>query len=204
MYDDMPASFFLDKAQESLDWAHSVVSKGQFVVLDTETTGLDSADEIVDIAVITSDASPLLNTLIKPTRRTISRLAAGIHGITLDMVASSPTFDDVYDQLLEAVRGKRVLIYNSQFDLRLIRQSFSTPTHYEHFLEAATGVDCAMTYFSQFYGDWSDWHGNFTWKSLSTACSYFGLPAPHHRALEDCIATLAVVKAMAAYASEMR
>lgn len=197
--DEMPASFFLDQAQESLEWARSVVSSGQFVVLDTETTGLNAADEIVDVAVISSDGSPLLNTLIKPTRRTISRVATGIHGITLDMVASSPMFDDVYSQLLDAVRGKKVLIYNSQFDLQLMRQSLGNSPRYAHFLEAVTGVDCAMTYFSQFYGDWSDWHGSFTWKSLSTACRYFGLPVPNHRALGDCLATLAVVKAMATH-----
>lgn len=49
-------------------WAKGVFKNPKdWLILDTETTGLDSRDRIVEIAVIDLSGVVLLNTLVKPT-----------------------------------------------------------------------------------------------------------------------------------------
>jgi DNA polymerase-3 subunit epsilon len=45
-----------------------------------------------------------------------------------------------------------------------------------------------MHWYSQWIGDWNDYHGNYKWQRL---------PGGDHSALGDCRATLAVLKQMA-------
>ncbi|MCW3664158.1 3'-5' exonuclease, partial [Burkholderia cenocepacia] len=59
-----------------------------FILLDTETTGLDESAEIVEIAVIDDAGNVLLNTLVKP-KHPIPNSATAIHGITNAMVATA-------------------------------------------------------------------------------------------------------------------
>lgn len=55
-----------------------------YIILDTETTGLDNTAEIVEISVINDQGEVLLDTLIKPTKP-IPGDATAIHGITNEM-----------------------------------------------------------------------------------------------------------------------
>src|SRR5690606_31131536 len=92
------------------------------VILDTETTGLYEA-EIVEIAVIDTSGNVLLNTLVKP-KNGIPEEVTAIHGITNEMVAGALTWPEVWEQLYSILSGKKVLIYNSDFDIRLMKESF--------------------------------------------------------------------------------
>ena len=81
----------------SIEWARDLLEKRNFVILDTETTGLSAGhDEIVQIAVIDCDGTTLLDTYVKPqhperlTERTNGRSASDINGITPDMLTSAP------------------------------------------------------------------------------------------------------------------
>ncbi|GAB6537144.1 hypothetical protein bcgnr5378_63820 [Bacillus cereus] len=56
-------------------------NKSDFLVLDTQTTGLGETDEIVEIAVTDLDGKTFLNTLVRPTVR-ICNDATMVHGIT--------------------------------------------------------------------------------------------------------------------------
>lgn len=51
------------------------------VYLDTETTGLGSTDEIIEISIIDDDGSTLLETLVKPSQP-IPADSTRVHGIT--------------------------------------------------------------------------------------------------------------------------
>lgn len=60
-------------------------------------------------------------------------------------------------------------------------------------------VMCAMEAYAAYYGDWSEYHESFKWVSLIDAadnCGYEPQGAAH-RALTDCLMTLAVMRAMA-------
>ncbi|MEG3904814.1 3'-5' exonuclease [Microcoleus sp. B4-C5] len=87
-------------------WAREQLSQNDWVILDTETTGLVRA-EIVEIAIINHLGEMLLNTLIKPTVP-IPAEAAYLHGISDAMVADAPSFPEVYPRIVEVLKYKRV------------------------------------------------------------------------------------------------
>src|SRR5690349_18632265 len=96
-----------------------ILNRNNFVVLDTETTGLEKPAEICEIAIIGVNGEPLVNTLVKPVRP-IPPAASTITGITDDMVASAPSWVDVRPMVLEAIRGKDVIVYNATYDRKLM------------------------------------------------------------------------------------
>ena len=87
------------------------------VFLDTETTGLyPPRDKIVEIAIVDGNGEVLLNTLVDP-KREIPNEVIRIHGIDNEMVKGSPTIEDLEPQLIEIVRGKKLIVYNLNFIL---------------------------------------------------------------------------------------
>lgn len=181
-------SIFADDFKIAQSWARELLTQMDVVILDTETTGLDSGAEICQLAVINLSGDVLINTLVKPTRP-IPQQASRIHKITDQTVASAPTFADIYDVLRATLTGRRVVIYNVAFDVRMLKQS-ARPHQLElgHPVLGAAGYSCAMEWYAQWVGDWNDYHGNYRWQRL---------PGGDHTALGDCQATLAVIKQMA-------
>jgi len=159
------------------------------VILDTETTGLYEA-EIVEIAVIDTSGNVLLNTLVKP-KNGIPEEVTAIHGITNEMVAGAPTWPEVWEQLYSILNGKKVLIYNSDFDIRLMKESFY-PWEDELGWERVDKLielideldtDCVMKIYATLINAPK-------WLKLREAAGR----ETAHRALDDCMATLEVVK----------
>ena len=56
------------------------------VYIDTETTGLEKTDEIVEFSIVDFDGSILYSSLVKPSKP-IPTEASRIHGITNEMVS---------------------------------------------------------------------------------------------------------------------
>lgn len=183
-------------------WAAAALADPAAVILDTETTGLHDEARIVDIAVTTVGGHTLLDTLVNPGEP-IPPSATDIHGITDAMVAGAPTFTEILPDLENALRGKRVLVYNREYDVaRLAYESrLSGPQNPQmRVLDCAFSVDPALRWmagaewedamvpYSDWVGDWSEWHGNYRWQRLDGG----------HRALGDCLAVIDCLKAMAA------
>ena len=158
------------------------------VILDTETTGLDEQAEIVEISVIDGRGNVLLDTLVRPSEpMPPDGEAVRIHGITNDMLADAPQWPQVLPKLLEIAKGKLVIIYNADYDTRLIRQTcgkYGLPM-------PDLQVSCAMLYYS-------DWLGNSRWQSLAKAVEFTGgsFEGTPHRALTDCKAVRSVLLAI--------
>ncbi len=175
------------KCQEAILWARNALSDQHAVILDTETTGLQTSAEIVDIAIIDSQGKTLLNQLLSP-RGKIPREASAVHGITTADVATAPPWPGIHNQVEHILRSASiVVIYNAEYDLRLLHQTCAlyqlsmTNPRYQ--------VECAMKRYAQFVGEWNDVYDDFRWQRLKGA---------NHRALGDCMATLRVMKEMAA------
>jgi DNA polymerase III epsilon subunit-like protein len=179
-------------------WARQVLSDERSLILDTETTGLGVFDQVVQIAVIDTTGAVLLDTLVKPTRP-IPQIATGIHGITDEMVKDAPDFGAIYPALLMAIGGKRVVIYNKHFDIEQLHQSDQLyalesdttwkPLGQDGWRGLAVWED-AMIPYSDWVGEWSEWHGDNRWQKL---------PGGDHTALGDARACLAIVKKMAGH-----
>lgn len=181
------------------------------VVLDTETTGLGDDDEIVEIGIIDSNGATLLHSLVKPVNP-IPAEATAIHGITNEMVADAPDIFQLYDRLSTVLEKRTVLIYNKEYDVRLIEQSLyqqlkSIELRHHHLytpqINAFTNQlkensVCVMQLYAEHCGEWDETRQQYKWHKLINAAKRFGTDRPDaHRAVADCRMTLDVVRAMA-------
>tara|TARA_B110000003_G_scaffold39869_1_gene36674 strand:+ start:290 stop:952 length:663 start_codon:yes stop_codon:yes gene_type:complete len=92
------------------------------VVLDTETTGISVKDghRIVEIGCIELDnLIPTKNKFhyyLNPERK-VSEKALEIHGYTDEFLATQKKFTEIWEQFLEFIKDKRLIIHNADFDL---------------------------------------------------------------------------------------
>jgi DNA polymerase-3 subunit epsilon len=173
-------------------WAAGIVARADVVYLDTETTGIDGNSEIVEIAVIDADGQPLLDTLVRPDG-IIPLEVIRIHGIDDIMVASSPRWTDVYPELLRLVGGRTVVVYNAEFDLRLVNQM----NRRAGFLVLPPSWHCAMKRYAAYTAVWNEKYGNYRFHKLDVALAAFGHRPADHRARADALSCRLVVHGMA-------
>jgi len=79
---------------------------GTAVLLDTETTDLDGV--MCEVAVIDTDGTVLLNTLVDPGVP-ITAAAAAVHGITDQDLLGAPTTAAVLAELVQVIGDRKVL-----------------------------------------------------------------------------------------------
>jgi DNA polymerase III subunit epsilon len=165
-------------------WAKNLMTQRNWLLLDTETTGLHWGAEVVQVAVISPNGTVLLDSLVKPLTQ-IESSATAVHGITAEAVATAPTFPEIYPALREILKPELLLVsYNADFDRRMLRQSCE-----KHNLPGFESLwQCAMEMYAQFYGEWNSYHKNYKWQPL---------PGGDHTALGDCRAALQTIKSMA-------
>src|SRR5260221_7641954 len=100
-----------------------VWESGKAIVIDTETTGTGFLSQVVSIAGIYPDGSVAFNSLIRPSLR-IPKEATAVHGITNADVADAPRWPQFVPGLIEALRGREVIAFNAEFEVRLLKQTF--------------------------------------------------------------------------------
>lgn len=177
----------------------NIVRGGHFLILDTETTGLERG-EVVQIGVIDSSGRELMNTFVKPVDP-IPLSTTRIHGITNQMVASAPRFGEVVEQLRQTLQDQQVIVYNAVYDRRMLHLSAEAAGLEKTDWKTLSHWWCAMEAFAEVYGDYNSFRRSYRWQKLSTAARYYGLsPVNEHTALGDCLTTLAVCKHMAGLA----
>ena len=92
------------------------------VFLDTETTGLSFKEghKIVEIACVeTRDlvaTGKVFHKLINP-KRNVPKEAFDIHGFSQEFLKNQSTFEQVADEFLDFIKGKKIIIHNAPFDL---------------------------------------------------------------------------------------
>lgn len=91
-----------------------------FVVVDVETSGLDPAGgaRVIEIAAVrvnqAGQIQDSMSTLINPEDGNTG--ADWIHGITADMVADAPTFDQIFDELARVMDDAIFVAHHAKFD----------------------------------------------------------------------------------------
>lgn len=186
------------------EWARELLA-GEFVIVDTETTGFEADDEIIQIGIVDHTGATAFESLIKPAKPITN---SQYHGITDETVKDAPGFEAVYPAIRAALEHKRVIAYNADYDWRMLRQEWER--HGLAPIVAIPGVShCAMHQYAAFNGDWNDYRGNYRWVKLREALAHFGLKHEdfgdaEHDAVTDAKATLALIQKMAEWRPEVK
>lgn len=114
------------------------ISKKRFVVVDTETTGLNSSsDSIIELAAVRVEngkIGEMYQQLVDP-ERPIPAAASNVNHITDDMVAGKPKIYEALPGFLTFIGDDIIACHNARFDAKFIAQAcmrnrFKAPENY--------------------------------------------------------------------------
>ena len=94
----------------------------KFIILDTETTGLEvhQGHRVIEIgAVLLNDrkkSTDHFHTYLNPARL-IDEEASKVHGITNADLDDQPPFEEIAEEFLEFIEGSTLVIHNAAFDV---------------------------------------------------------------------------------------
>lgn len=159
----------------------------EVIILDTETTGLDSDfNELVQVSIISGNGETLYNSYLKPLYQTSWDEAASVNGITPQMVENAPTIIEEMPKIAAILKSaKRIIGYNTQFDLGFLL-SYGCQEYTEDVVDV-------MRDFAPIYGEYSDYYGDYKWQKLTVCAEYYGFDwnkLKAHDSFADCLATL--------------
>ena len=156
------------------------------MVLDSETTGLGSPIDFVEIGVVSSRGEPLFDSLIEPSCPVDPR-ASRVHGHTAESLAGQRRFFEVYPDLLDVLWEKQVVVYNASYDRRVWDAAVRRLGARAVLAGELAPWECAMRGFAAYAGERSKGGGYKNQK----------LAGGDHTALGDARATLRLIELMA-------
>ncbi|EAB8478308.1 3'-5' exonuclease [Salmonella enterica subsp. enterica] len=165
------------------------------VFLDTETTGLDAGAQALEVGLVNARGETIFETRLKPTV-SIDPAAAAVHGISEAELADAPSWPDIAQQLQHHIGRRPLIIFNADFDTRILKQTAIAHNAPVSWLDTLT-VYCAMRLAAGYYGP-TNRYGTI---SLASATSQAGLnwSGRAHSAVADAVMTARVVSDIAEY-----
>lgn len=152
-----------------------------YAIVDIETTGGHaSANGITEIAICLHDGKKITkryNTLVNP-RREIPIYIRALTGITNEMVAEAPPFEDVAADIYHLLHGKVFIAHNVNFDYSFVRY---------HLAQAGYDLQCNKLCTVRLSRKILTGAPSY---SLGKLCRHLGIDnESRHRAMGDCEAT---------------
>lgn len=148
-----------------------------YVVLDTETTGLSAYyDEVIEIGLVKVRNDKIVDTysqLIKPCQE-INGFITMLTGITNEMLEGMPSIVDVKDTVLEFIGEDIIIGHNTSFDLNFIKCGFDEKLSNKYM----DTMQFARKVFPE-----------FKHHRLKDLTKILNISNSEHRALSDCIST---------------
>ncbi len=153
------------------------------IFLDTETTGLSFKDghKIVEIACIETQnlipTNKIFHKLINP-KRSVPEEAFKIHGFSEKFLSNQKTFDQVADEFLNFIKGKKLIIHNANFDLEFLNGELNSIK--KKLIDKISVIDSLEVARNKFPGQSN---------SLDALCRRFNIDLSKrtkHNALLDC------------------
>jgi DNA polymerase-3 subunit epsilon len=172
----------------AIEWARDRMVSRDFVIFDSETTGLSSPVDFVEIAVVGSTGETLFDSLLKPSCR-IEAAARVVHGHSAKSLSGAPRFLEVYPDLLEVLYERRVIVFNASYDRRVWDAAVRNLGARGALAGGLPRWECAMRQYARFVGEPSKRGGGYRPQKL---------PGGDHTALGDALATLHLIEGMAA------
>jgi DNA polymerase-3 subunit epsilon len=172
--------------EDAILWARSLLSGAEFVVLDSETTGLGNPIDFVEVGVVSDQGEPLFDSLIEPSCPVDPR-ASRVHSHTAQSLAGKRRFFEVYPDLLDVLWAKRVVVYNASYDRRVWDAAVGRLGARAALAGDLAPWECAMRAFAAYVGERSK-RGGYKSQKLSGG---------DHTAIGDARATLRLIERMA-------
>tara|TARA_B100001029_G_C14949947_1_gene388179 strand:+ start:88 stop:753 length:666 start_codon:yes stop_codon:yes gene_type:complete len=153
------------------------------IFLDTETTGLSFQEghKIVEIACVeTKDLIPtnkVFHRQVNPLRD-IPEEAFKIHGFSKEFLSTKKTFNQIADDFLDFIKGKKIIIHNASFDLGFLNNELEKSKKQK--INKTEVIDSLEVARNKFPG---------TSNSLDALCKRFNIDLSRrtkHNALLDC------------------
>lgn len=165
----------------------SEINKIREIAIDTETTGFySSADEILQVSIVSESGETLYNSYFKPRNHTEWADAEKVNHITPEMVQNCP---DISAEAAAISRifasAEKIIGYNTYFDLDFLHAAGIE-------IPPKSKIVDVMQIFSEIKGDWDEVHGAFKWHKLTECAEYCGYKwdGAAHDSLQDARATM--------------
>jgi DNA polymerase-3 subunit epsilon len=121
------------------------------ILLDTETTGLETRDghRIIEIGCVEMIDRKMTGNdyhqYIQPNRE-IDAEALAVHGITPEFLADKPVFEKITSDFIDYIKGAELIIHNAPFDVGFLDYEIDlhnqkTGENYPHLNELCTITD---------------------------------------------------------------
>ena len=100
----------------------------RFVVLDTETTGLDAdnGDKIIEIGCVEiidrKITENIFHKYINPERE-VDPDAYKVHGLSNKFLKDKPSFNEIIDGFVSYISDSPLIIHNAPFDMGFLRKA---------------------------------------------------------------------------------
>ena len=157
-----------------------------YLLMDAEMTGVGNDDEIIELALVDLNGNEIYHELFYP-EAPISIEAGYIHQIKEEDLFDSPRFAEAWPAIFEQIKGKTLLIYNARSDIQMMYQTLKKQKAKSPMIKNL----CVQQLYEKFCGLKRS-------VKLEFACEQMGLIfEQNHRATDDCLMTLALIKAMA-------
>ena len=117
-----------------------------YLVLDTETTGLPDENGLPDIVTLgitvvrNREIAESIEFEIRPQRR-ISEEAQAVHGISNEQAAKFESFESQWSQIADYLKGQLIVIHNASFDWPILLDHVA---RYHLVLPKIQGVFCGQ------------------------------------------------------------
>lgn len=161
----------------------------EFVILDTETTGLRGDDEVVELGMIDSKGNILYQSLFRPQKQ-IHYAASKVNGLFNKDLVDEPLFKDEWENIKNAIGSRIIIGHNIAFDKTMIMQTLARYDMNDNeakrmFRNCRDSMVIARQHLSA---------ENYR---LETLCRTLGIvDEQKHRACDDCLMVLRLLEAI--------
>lgn len=164
-------------------WAKKKLKKNNWIIANVKAA-VSNDTEIAEIAIVNHQGIVLIDTFVKLTTFVPNNVTQ-VYDVGNEIAINLLSFSEVYLQIVEAIEGKQILVYDLPFTTQVLNSSCRL--HGLPILKLTKCAYCLMDRYAQWKGDWNYVSESYRSYPLSV----------NHRALDNCLIMLEKLKSMA-------